>query len=99
MDFTSGGNELARRGKRLLTSEGAVEDENVLGAPDDVYLTLQATPVVEAITRLGTLPVGKHADELRDLILERRAVASAQGGRRAYAREVAAQFRIPLPWG
>ena len=66
-------------------------------AQDAVSVSLQAPPVVEAIMLLGTLPVGKRADEFRDLLLKWRAGASVQGEQRAYLRKVAAQFGIPLP--
>ena len=66
-------------------------------AQDNVSLSLQATPVVEAIEFLDTLLAGERADELRDPPLQWRAGASFLGDQRAYFRKVAAQFCIPLP--
>ena len=79
VECTSGESEIARHGKKPRMQEGALAAKSVPEAQDDVSLSLQATPVVEAIALLDTLPVGKRADELRDLLLKWRAGASCQG--------------------
>ena len=97
VDCTPGQSEIARPSKKLRISEGAAEDKNVPEAQDDVSLSLQARPVVEAIALLDTLPAGELADELRDLLLQWRAGASVQGNKRSYFRKVATQVGISLP--
>ena len=78
-DCASRQSEMARHGKKRRMPEGAAADTKVPEALDVVSLSLQAKPVVDAIALLDTLPVGKRADELRDLLLKWRAGASCQG--------------------
>ena len=96
-DCMPGQSEIARQSKKPRISEGFARDTNVPEAQDDISLSLQATPVVEAIRLLDTLPAGERVDELRALLSQWRGGATVRGKKRTYIRKVAAQFGIPLP--
>ena len=96
-DCMPGHSETVRQSKKPRKSEGLASDTNVPETRDDISLSLQAAPVVEAIRFLDTLPAGERVDELRDLLSQWRAGATVRGRKRAYIRQVAMQFGIPLP--
>ena len=52
-DCMPGQSEIARQSKKPRISEGFARDTNVPEAQDDISLSLQATPVVEAIRFFG----------------------------------------------
>ena len=95
---TSGKSDMAQHSKKRRMPAATNADKSAAEAPDDVSLSLQAKPVVEAIAILDTLPAGEPVDELRELLLQWRAGASVQGKKREYFRKLATQFGIPLPW-
>ena len=96
-DCTPEESQMARQGKKRRLPEPETADKSVSEAADDVFLSLQAKPVVEAIAILDTLPAGQRVNQLRDLLLQWRAAADpVQGRKRPYLRQLAAQFGIPL---
>ena len=94
---TAASSARTQQGKKRRRLEGEAADKSVRAATDEVSLSLQATPVVEAIELLEALPPGEHVDELRDLLLQWRAGAAVEGDRRDYFRNVAGKFRGQLP--
>ena len=68
-------------------------------APDDVVLSLQAKPVVQAMAKLDTLLAGERVEKLRELLVRWRAGAACQGDTRLYFRQIAEDFGVDLPRG